>query len=138
MPNKSFGLAVRAVIKDEQDRCLLIRRSSACRSAVGKWEWPGGKVDPGETFDAALIREVREETGLDVRLKGLVGAYDMDLEKVIAVVLCLEAVVSGGTVALSEEHDSFAWAPVQDMFKWDISIPLRGVAEAYIAQVKSK
>ncbi len=57
MSNKPFKLAVKAFVYDGQGRCLLIRRSKASRFFGGQWDFPGGKVDPGETFAEALLRE---------------------------------------------------------------------------------
>jgi 8-oxo-dGTP diphosphatase len=111
MPQKPFGLAVKAVIVDETGRSLLIRRSRANKNFVGRWEWPGGKSDPGEPFDAALRREVFEETGLEVEITGVVGAMDYEMPKVHVVLLCMETRVVGGELRLSEEHDEHAWAP---------------------------
>jgi ADP-ribose pyrophosphatase YjhB (NUDIX family) len=48
-----FRLAVKAVVIDDANRCLLLRRSAANKNFVGCWEWPGGKVDPGEDFASA-------------------------------------------------------------------------------------
>ena len=75
MSNKPFCLVVRAVIRDEQGRCLLLRRSSACKTFVGMWEWPGGKADPGETFEETVRREVGEETGLEIKLTDVAGTF---------------------------------------------------------------
>src|SRR5437762_4704786 len=106
--DKPYKLAVKAVVLDDRGRCLLIRRSRVCRNFVGKWEWPGGKVDPGEDFVTALIRETREETCLDVRITGLAGATQFDMPLVQVVLLCMEARITGGQIRLSEEHDDFA------------------------------
>lgn len=134
MPGKPYKLAVRAVIFDEQRRCLLIRRSSANKSFVGTWEWPGGKADPGETFDEAVRREVKEETGLDIALTGVAGAYRIEMADKNLAVLCLEAVSAGGILRMSEEHDDSAWVPVADLSKWNLTAGFREFAEAYASR----
>jgi 8-oxo-dGTP diphosphatase len=53
------------VLVDADGRVLLAQRPDG-KSMAGLWEFPGGKVDPGETPEAALIRELREELGIDV------------------------------------------------------------------------
>jgi len=55
------------------DDVLLIRRGRA--PFEGQWSIPGGKVEYGETLEDALVREVREETGVEIALAGLVGVY---------------------------------------------------------------
>ncbi len=117
---KQFRLAVKAVIFDAQGRCLIIRRSNRCRNFVGKWEWPGGKVDPGEDFAAAVVREAKEETSLDVEITGLAGATQFEMPAVNVVLLCMETRLNAGDVRLSEEHDDFAWVPLSDLENWDI------------------
>ena len=132
MSTKPFRLAVRAVIRDEQGRCLLLRRSNACKAFVGTWEWPGGKADPGETFDVAVRREVREETGLEIELTGVAGAFHIEMAQQHLAVLCLEAKPAGGALALSEEHDQSAWAPLPDLLKWNLTDGFREFAQSYI------
>jgi ADP-ribose pyrophosphatase YjhB (NUDIX family) len=61
-----------------EGRVLLQRRADS-----GNWALPGGKTDLGETLGDAVIREVREETGLDVELTGVLGIYS-DPKHVIA------------------------------------------------------
>ena len=62
---------VGAVIKDDQGRLLLIKRGHA--PGAGLWSLPGGRIEPGETDTEALVREIREETGLAVEAGGLLG-----------------------------------------------------------------
>lgn len=57
---------VAAVALIDADGRVLLAERPAGKSMAGLWEFPGGKVDPGETPEAALIRELQEELGIDV------------------------------------------------------------------------
>ncbi|HTX44073.1 MAG TPA: NUDIX domain-containing protein, partial [Methanocella sp.] len=103
---KPFGLSVRAVIYDDRGRILLLKRSMRSKNYPGKWEFPGGKVDRGERFDDALLREVREETGLAVKLKRFIGATKAELSFVTAIQLVMEAEAPAGVPAISPEHEA--------------------------------
>jgi len=129
---KPFKLSVRAVILDEQGQCLLIRRSSACKNFVGQWEWPGGKVDPGEDFVAALVREVREETSLAVEISGLAGATQYEMAKANVILLCLEARRIVGEVHLSDEHDDAEWVPLAQLHQHSLTDQVRTFMLEYV------
>ncbi len=60
-----IGLAVACALVDRDGRILIARRPEG-RSFAGLWEFPGGKLQPGETPEAALARELREEVGIEV------------------------------------------------------------------------
>ena len=79
MSEKPFSLSVKVVILNPQGQCLLLRRSEQSKNNAGKWEFPGGKIDAGETFDVALVREVHEETHLEIVLDRVVGSAQSDL-----------------------------------------------------------
>jgi len=64
-PKPSLILVAAVVLVDTDGRVLLAQRPEG-KQMAGLWEFPGGKVDPGETPEAALIRELREELGIDV------------------------------------------------------------------------
>ena len=78
---------------------LLAQR--AIHPGYGKWVFPGGYVDRGETLEAAALREVREESGLVVRLTRLLGAYSFPDNPVI--VLAYAGDVTGGALKIDEE-----------------------------------
>ncbi|MGO9388980.1 (deoxy)nucleoside triphosphate pyrophosphohydrolase [Rhodoblastus sp.] len=59
-------LVVAVALIDADDRILLAQRPPG-KQLAGLWEFPGGKVDPGERPEAALIRELREELGIEVK-----------------------------------------------------------------------
>lgn len=117
---KPYKLAVKAVILNGSGKCLLLRRSNANRRFAGCWEWPGGKVDPGEDFTAALVRETREETGLDVEITGFAGAATFEMPAVNVVLLCMEAGIKAGEIRLSEEHDAWEWASLNEVGSFNL------------------
>ena len=112
---KPFSLSLKAILLDDEKRCLLLRRSPASKNNPGKWEFPGGKMDPGESFDEALIREVREETGLEVRLTKPVDTAMSVLPDRCVVYLFMLAEAEPGAVLLSHEHDQYTWADVREL-----------------------
>jgi ADP-ribose pyrophosphatase YjhB (NUDIX family) len=69
---------------------LLVRQSYGKRY----WSLPGGSMEAGESVEQAAVREVKEETGLDVRLTRLVGVYSKPAEGALAI--CFEGEVTGG------------------------------------------
>ena len=71
-------------------------------------------MDPGEDFVTAVIRETREETGLEVEIIGLAGATVFEMPAARVVALCLEVQILSGEICLSEEHDNFAWVPLAE------------------------
>jgi 8-oxo-dGTP diphosphatase len=110
MPKKPFRLSVKVIILDKNSRCLLLKRSLNSRGNPGKWEFPGGKIDPGENFDEGLIREVAEETGLHVSLHRVLGTAESESPTAKIVYLLFEGRRKSGRVYLSSEHDDYMWA----------------------------
>ena len=81
------------------DRILLVRRS--IEPGYGKWVFPGGFVDRGEPLEEAAIRETREESRVDVRIKHLLNIYSYPNHPVIIVVYVGEPI--GGHVSAGDE-----------------------------------
>jgi 8-oxo-dGTP diphosphatase len=71
-----------------RDGCVLAARRTSPASTAGKWEFPGGKVEPGETREAAVVREVAEELGCRVEVTGwLAGEVPISDSHTLAVAL---------------------------------------------------
>jgi 8-oxo-dGTP pyrophosphatase MutT (NUDIX family) len=100
------------IFDDAHERILLTRRTDN-----GRWCLPGGGIDPGETLEETCIREVREETGLDVRVSRLIGVYSsphfiieyVDGNRRQLIALSFEAEVIGGALTLTDETTEFGY-----------------------------
>jgi 8-oxo-dGTP diphosphatase len=70
---KFTGRTVTAIVEFPDGKILLVKRGTVVFK--GYWALPGGRVDVGESVEQAVIREVKEETGLDVEILGKIGEY---------------------------------------------------------------
>jgi ADP-ribose pyrophosphatase YjhB (NUDIX family) len=111
-------LGCSAAIFDESGRILLTRRADN-----GQWCLPGGRMESGESAAEACEREVFEETGLNVRVRRLVGVYSHpdqlvvypDGHKAHIVALHFEAEIIGGELGLSNETTDFGYFTLQEL-----------------------
>jgi 8-oxo-dGTP diphosphatase len=96
------------VIKDEAGRMLLILRGH--QPGKGLWSIPGGRIEPGETDEEAVIREVLEETGLKVTCGLLLGAVERPgLAGAIIEIRDYNAFMIGGKLAAGDDADDAHW-----------------------------
>jgi len=105
---------VGAVIRDGAGRLLLIQRGHD--PEAGRWSLPGGRIEPGETDAQALIREMREETGLTVRPGRLLGAVERPGPGgSIIDIRDYEATMTGGTLTAGDDADDARWVAAADV-----------------------
>ncbi len=133
MAQKTFSLSVKVIVCDREGRCLLLKRSAASAGNAGKWDFPGGKLDPGERIDQALCRETVEETGLTISVRRVVGAAQSELADRVVAYLIMEGDVDTGQVRLSDEHDDYVWVAVSELAHMELAPQFRAFAETYSA-----
>jgi 8-oxo-dGTP diphosphatase len=120
---------VGAIITDDTGRLLLIKRGH--EPEEGRWSLPGGRVRPGESDPQALVREVREETGLQVEPGRLIGEVERPAPGgAIFDIHDYAATVSGGLLAAGDDAADARWIVPGDVGRLALT---SGLAETLIA-----
>lgn len=99
-------LGVGAVVWNERNEVLLVRRANPPRQ--NEWSLPGGKVEFGETLTAAVLREIREETGLEIDVVGLLDVAEL-IEGAHYVLIDFGARVRGGDLKAGSDAADARW-----------------------------
>jgi 8-oxo-dGTP diphosphatase len=121
---------VGAVIRDSGERLLLIQRRN--EPGAGRWSLPGGRIEPGESDQQAVVREVAEETGLTVTCGPLVGAVERP-GRAGAVVDIRDyvAFIDGGELAAGDDAAGARWVTDAEALALDAAGELTdGLVEA--------
>ncbi len=108
-------VSVAALVTNGRGEILLVK------SPRRGWEYPGGLIEPGETFQEALHREVREEAGVEIEITGFVGICK-NLERNM-VNIDFAAKYLSGELSTSEESTEVMWADPEQAFRL-ITFPL--------------
>ncbi len=113
----TVGVTVVGAALFDEGRLLAARRSAPPELA-GRWELPGGKVEKGETPEQALVRELREELGVDARTVGRVpGEWPLREPYVLRVWTALLEPGSPAPAPL-QDHDELRWLSPEEI--WDV------------------
>ena len=116
---------VGAVIKDAAGRLLLIKRGH--EPGAGLWTIPGGRIEPGETDEQAVAREILEETGLRVACGRLVGTAELPgLDGAVVDVRDYLATVTGGELAAGDDAADVRWVTAAELARLPLT---NGLAE---------
>lgn len=126
-----------AVILDQDGQVLLVQRASP--PYAGWWSLPGGSIQWGEPVAAALVREVKEETGLTVtagRLLHVFDAIEKDVDGNVLfhyVILYYEADYREGRLRPGSDAAAAAWVPVAGLHQYWLLPPARDVIHMALA-----
>lgn len=116
MKRELFVVAA-AIVKD--NKVFSAQRGNKGKTAF-KWEFPGGKIEPGETPEQALARELREELSINVEVHELITAIVDEYEDVILHIDTYRCSLISGTPTLSE-HINMAWSNKNELDKLEFS-----------------
>ena len=122
-------LAAGAVVQDDDGRVLLVQR--AYDPQAGRWTIPGGHAEPGETLAACALREVREETGLDIDVGRELGVVDIPNGDEMIEAHDFTATVVGGTLRASDDAADVGWFTFDQMQQMPLTSDLLEYFAAY-------
>ena len=122
-----YGLTVRGIIKNDNGEILIVKRHPKSRTDPEMWELPGGKVEKGEDFDVALVREIKEETSLDGKIGDFCEAVQNDYmhKRTVQIMMYLKDIK--GEVEISDEHIDWMWASLDTLKTLQLSTSLKKV-----------
>lgn len=102
------------LIFNQQGKALFLRRTASHRTSPLSLDIPGGGLEPDESFKQAAVREVREETGLDIQTEDIILftrrkqiSHGRSLEG--ALFYAKNRIADDAPIVVSDEHDSYSW-----------------------------
>jgi 8-oxo-dGTP diphosphatase len=123
--SRSVIPCVGAVVFDAQGRLLMIQRGHD--PGAGLWSIPGGRIEPGETDEQALVRELLEETNLQVKVGRFVGRVRREGLGAIIDIRDYAATVTGGTLRPGDDAADARWVEAAELARLEVT---EGLIEA--------
>lgn len=126
-----IGVGIGAIIVDDIGNVLLIRRGKKAKNERGKWEFPGGAVEFGDTMATTIKKEIREELGVEIELGDSLPAIDHILpeENQHWVTSCIIAKITKGKPKIMEPEtcEKIDWFGVDELGKMthELSVPTK-------------
>jgi 8-oxo-dGTP diphosphatase len=114
-------IQVTAAILESEGKILIAKRRKGGPFG-GSWEFPGGRVEPGETPETALQRELREELGIETRVGELLATSLYDSTSLSIELLAYQVSYLSGKVRLAD-HDEIQWVAPTKLAAYDFAAP---------------
>ncbi len=116
--SKSRTVRVVAAVIEREGKILIGQRKEP-GARKGKWEFPGGKVRPGESEEAALIREIQEEHGVQAIVEKYLSEVIHDYGDLFVHVRFYRCRIEPGAQASCRDHQAIAWVTPKEMSDYD-------------------
>lgn len=110
---------VTAAILEKKGRIIIAQRKNSGHLS-GKWEFPGGKIEYGETPEECLARELKEELGIDVTVGDYLGSNVHHYDHISIELMAYRACWVGGTVSMND-HKAHCWVTVNELVNYDFA-----------------
>ena len=108
-------IVAKALVRSSEGLCLVLHRGNTHPRFPGHIDFPGGEVEPKETPEAAVMREIQEETGLSVNPKKLKMLFTKQSQQATHVLFEAKLTEPDAKVALSWEHKSYRWIAPEEL-----------------------
>lgn len=119
----------------QQEGRVLIAKRPPNKLMPLKWEFPGGKVEPGEDPAAAIVREIREELGCEVVVTRPLTPFDHDYRTVVITMIPFVCALAPGSAAPHpHEHVAIAWASPAELRDYDLAAADWPVVDALVSR----
>lgn len=115
-----YVLIVKGLLK-KNNRILILKRHPNSKGNPNCWELPGGKVESGENFDKALIREFKEETNLNIKINDLIDVNQEKNPQRIYIAIIMNVSIASGYIKISDEHIDWKWISIDEIQNLEIS-----------------
>lgn len=110
---------VAAIIKNGEGKILITQRNFK-KSQGGLWEFPGGKIEKGETREEAIIREIKEELTIEINVESYLGEKVFEYPEKSINLIALNCRVKSGNIYLTE-HEEARWVEKEELNSFEFA-----------------
>ncbi len=134
--NDLYYTPVAAAVIEKDGMVLIAKRKRAYSGYL--WEFPGGKMEEGESLEECLKREIEEELGIEIAVGGYLCSIRHQLNCQSAIkIYAYRAVYVKGDIRLTD-HDEVRWVKVEELIQYDFPEPDRYIASVLIKQQEKR